>query len=264
MPELPDVEIMKDYLNATALHKRIAEIEVMERSLLGGVSERELRSFLKGSRFEKSNRHGKYLFVKTGDRGWLVLHFGMTGFLAYFKNPEQSGKHTRLRIDFHNGYHLAYDCQRKLGLIDWTKEPEAFIKKKKLGDDPCGEHFDLSRFEEILGGRKGSVKSALMNQHVISGIGNIYSDEILFQAGIHPKREVHSLHRNDIRTLFDSLREVLDTAVEAGADPEQMPSHYLTPVRGKKEKCPKCGGRLEKATVSGRTSHFCVDHQRLP
>ena len=263
MPELPDVEVFKNYLNETALHARIARVEVREKSLLGEVSEGNLDSRLKGSRFERSFRHGKYLFVEAANEGWLVLHFGMTGFLRYYKNVEQSGDHTRLRIDFKNGFHLAFDCQRKLGLIDWVEDPKEFIRKKELGDDPLSEHFDLSRFTELLEGKRGSVKSALMNQSVIAGIGNIYSDEILFHAGIHPKTRVSRLAGEEMKTLFSALKEVLDTAVKARADPKEMPAHFLISVRGEKEKCPKCGGRIEKVKVSGRTSYFCSGHQRL-
>jgi len=185
----------------------------------------------------------------------------MTGFLRYFKNPQRRGEHTRLQIDFSGGYHLAYDCQRKLGLIDWVENIEALVERKELGDDPLGEHFDVSRFRELLEGRRGSVKSALMNQSIIAGIGNVYSDEILFQAGIHPKSRVTDLNRNDLEGLYHALRKVLDTAIEAKADPASMPSHYLTRVRGKEDICPKCGGSLATVKVSGRTSCFCADHQ---
>jgi len=262
MPELPDVEVFKNYLNATALHQDISDIEVRERSLLGEVSERDLRSHLEGSRFEETLRHGKYLLVKVEGDGFLVLHFGMTGFLRYFKNPDQKGEHTRMQITFSNGYHLTYDCQRKLGLIDWVEHPEALVARKELGDDPWSEEFDASRFRELMEGRRGSVKSALMNQSVIAGIGNVYSDEILFQAGIHPRSSVRHLDPDHLKKLYHALREVIDTAVEAKADPASMPSHYLTRVRGKEDTCPKCGGRLATEKVSGRTSHFCTDHQR--
>jgi formamidopyrimidine-DNA glycosylase len=263
VPELPDVEVFKNYLNATALHQTISGVEVREGSLLGEVSERDLRSHLKGSRLEKARRHGKYLLVEVAGGGFLVLHFGMTGFLRYFKNPEQSGEHTRMQIDFSGGYHLAYDCQRKLGLIDWVEDSEAFVARKELGDDPMHEQFDESRFRELMEGRRGSVKSALMNQSVIAGIGNIYSDEILFQAGIHSRSRVVHLKRHDLEALYDALREVLDTAIEAKADPSNMPTHYLTTVRGQEDTCPKCGGGLAAEKVSGRTSYYCTDHQPL-
>jgi formamidopyrimidine-DNA glycosylase len=261
VPELPDVEVFKNYLNATALHQEISDIEVRERSLLGEVSERDLRSHLQGSRLEETLRHGKYLLVEVAGGGFLVLHFGMSGFLRYFKNPEQRGEHTRMQIDFSNGYHLTYDCQRKLGLIDWVENPEALAARKELGDDPLREQFDQARFRELMEGRRGSVKSALMNQSAIAGIDNIYSDEILFQAGIHPKSKVAHLNRHDLETLYTALRGVLDTAIEAKADPENMPSHFLTTVRGKEDTCPKCGGDLTTEKVSGRTSYYCTDHQ---
>jgi formamidopyrimidine-DNA glycosylase len=152
---------------------------------------------------------------------------------------------------------------RKLGLIDWLETPEDFITGKELGDDPLGERFDCSRFEELLEGRRGFIKSLLMNQTVIAGIGNIYSDEILFQAGIHPKTRVNHLSSEEIEKLYGELVQVIDTAIQAKADPADMPSHFLLPVRREQDKCPKCGGDIASEKVSGRNAYFCLDHQHL-
>ena len=130
MPELPDVEVFRQYMDSTSLHQKIADVSLKDKSLLGEASSRDLQVRLKDRKFQSTLRHGKYLFAETDEEDWLVLHFGMTGFLKYFKNDEQAPEHIRMLITFNNGYHLAYDCQRKLGLIDLTKDTEKFLEEK--------------------------------------------------------------------------------------------------------------------------------------
>ena len=105
MPELPDVEVFKQYLDATSLHQSIAEVKILAPEMLKGMSVKELKQALEGDAFESSRRHGKYLFVKLDKGAFLVLHFGMTGFLTYFKNMDKEPAHQRLLIAFSNGYH---------------------------------------------------------------------------------------------------------------------------------------------------------------
>ncbi|MEJ2633849.1 MAG: DNA-formamidopyrimidine glycosylase family protein [Calditrichia bacterium] len=262
MPELPDVEIYKIYMNSTSLHQKIENAEVLEPSLLGQVSSRSLQMRLKNREFEEVRRHGKYLFSKMDKNEWLILHFGMTGFLKYYKNEEQAPGHIRLLIHFDNGYHLAYDCQRKLGLIDLTANPKDFIEKKKLGIDPFGPDFNQSKFRELLNGRRGAIKSALMNQQIMAGIGNIYSDEILFHAGIHPASPVKKLKEADFEKIYREISTVLQTAIDCRVNPDNFPNDYLLPNRREKEDCPQCGGTIQKETISGRSAYFCSRHQK--
>jgi formamidopyrimidine-DNA glycosylase len=251
MPELPDVEIFKRYLNATSLHQKIVRTEIRDKSLLGETSDATLYRILEENSFESSFRHGKYLFVQVGEMGWLVLHFGMTGFLKYYQNDREAPDHIRLLIHFNNHYKLAYDCQRKLGLIDFTRYRETFITKKNLGPDPISSQFSYMDFKGRISETRGVIKSFLMNQKWIAGIGNIYSDEILFQAGIHPQAEIKHLSDKKLRKIYDELYSVLETAIEKHVQPENFPRNYLLPNRNVGEKCPKCGGTIQKKTVNG-------------
>ncbi|MFZ0391247.1 MAG: DNA-formamidopyrimidine glycosylase family protein [Calditrichia bacterium] len=262
MPELPDVEVFRKYLNSTALHQKIDKVEVKEKSMLGKVSSRSLQMRLKGAQFESTLRHGKYLFAQTDQKDWLVLHFGMTGFLRYFKNPDEQPGHVRLLIHFKNEYKLAFDCRRKLGLIDLTEDADQFIMGKDLGIDPWRQELDLGKFKERLQGRSGAVKSALMNQQIFAGIGNIYSDEILYQSDVHPETPVNNLNEKQLKSLHSKMNHVLKMAIEKKADPQQMPQSWLLPRRKQGEKCPRCGGEIQKITVSGRSSYFCSKHQK--
>lgn len=262
MPELPDVEVLKQYVDATSLHKRIKQVRVQSSKVLENISTQELASDLQGSSFESTGRHGKYLFLKLASGRWLALHFGMTGFLKYFKNMQKEPAHDRLLITFENGYHLAYDCQRLFGEVQIVDDIEGFLEEKQLGPDALDTEFDFAAFKEVFAGRQGMVKSTLMNQQILAGIGNVYSDEILFRAGLHPKTKVNELGENALQNLFDKIREVLPSVIEYRADPEKMPDSFLLPHRQKDGTCPKCQGKIEQIKVSGRTAYFCPKCQQ--
>jgi formamidopyrimidine-DNA glycosylase len=262
MPELPVVEILKQYLDATALHKDIETVDLRAKDMLKGVSERKLKQRLKNTRLRSSRRHGKFLFAEAGDSGWLLLHFGMTGSLKYFKDPEKDTDHDRLCLGFSNGYHLAFDCQRKLGEIGWVEDPRTFVQERGMGPDAMDPNLDLDTFKKILSRSRGSIKGALMNQDMIAGIGNVYADEILFQAGIHPKAKVNELDAAHFDKLFRMMREqVLPIAIECHADPSEFPVGFIVSHREKNGQCPKCGHKLQQIKVSGRTSYACADCQ---
>ncbi len=261
MPELPDVETFRRYMAVTSLHKKIKEVTVRSREILEGVSISKLKAGLVGKRFDTTRRHGKYLAALLDSGKCLVMHFGMTGFLKYFKKTEKEPAHERFLITFANGYHLAYHCQRKLGRVILVENFDQFIEEKALGPDALAPDLDFDAFKEEAVGRRASIKSFLMNQQCIAGIGNIYSDEILFQAGIHPKTRTDKLADKALQGLFSIREEVLKTAISHQADPEAFPGSYITARRGGDEKCPRCGKRLRKTKVSGRTAYYCPDCQ---
>lgn len=256
MPELPDVEVFKRYLDSTSLHQEIEEVKASSKQVLKGVSSSTLGKELKGRSFSSTDRYGKYLFAHLdGDEAILLLHFGMTGFLKYFKDLEKEPPHDRLLISFKNGYHLAYDSQRKLGEIRLIEDQQEFVGKQELGPDAVSISF--ADFLDALSGSRASVKSALMNQKILAGIGNVYSDEILFQAGIHPASKAGNLDEKTLKNLFKAMGKVLDKAVKAGADPERFPKSFIIPHRHGDQKCPRCSGTIESEKISGRTAYFC-------
>jgi len=188
MPELPDLEVARRYVNATSLHQRIRSVEVRSEKILGEASASELGNALKGHSFDSTRRHGKNLFLGLNDGSWLYVHFGMTGRLKYFEDPAKDPPHDRFLVSFEDGYHLAFDDARMFGKVDLVEDPEEFIEDKKLGPDALA--LDAASFRERLERRRGGVKAALMNQQVVAGIGNIYSDEILFQVRLHPRTDI--------------------------------------------------------------------------
>ena len=260
MPELPDVETFKRYFDSTSLHQRINDVEVGNAYILKDISARELARRLKGRRFESTRRHGKHLFVRADGKLWLRLHFGMTGSLEYFKDDRQAPRHARVLFVFANNHRLAFDDQRQFGQIGLLRDVDEFLKKRALGADALD--LDLEEFKKILEKRRGAVKSILLNQRLIAGIGNIYADEILFRARMHPATEMSRLGNKGLGKLFRATRYILKKAIASKADVNKMPKSWLLPHRGKDGKCPRCGRKLRSARIGGRTAWFCAHCQR--
>lgn len=269
MPELPDLEIFKRYLDSTALHRKITGVSVLDTRILSEISPGKLKSFLKSSSFHQTTRRGKYLFAGFGNGedkedilAWLIFHFGMTGSLKYYKNNGEDPEYSKIVISFENGYSLAYLCTRMLGKIGLTSAVDSYTVDIGLGPDAADVSFE--GFLELFKGGRGAVKTALMNQNMIAGLGNIYTDEVLFQAGVHPQTQKDSLSLKTVRSLYTTMKQVLDTAVDRGAEPEKLPSDYIIPQRQKNGTCPKCGNDLKKITLGGRSTYFCPSRQKEP
>ena len=260
MPELPEVETFKRYLDRTSLRQRITGVEVRDAYVLKRVSARELTRRLKGRRFENSHRHGKHLFVRTGDELWLRLHFGMTGDLQYLKGDEEAPKTVRVLFHFTNNRRLAFDDQRKFGEIELIEDVDEFLDTRGIGSDAL--HLDLTEYQSIFRTHRGAVKAILLNQKLMAGIGNLYADEILFHACIHPAMEAARLDDKALRRLFRATRYVLEKAIALKTDFNRVPKSWLLTRRGKRGKCPRCGRALKSATIGGRTSWFCTHCQK--
>lgn len=260
MPELPDVEIYKRYLDATSLHQKIRKVEVTNEKILEGVSRERLISELEGHKMMSSLRHGKYLFVRLDSDRWLLFHFGMTGDLSFFAENKDRPEYGRLVLTFTSGYCLACISRRLLGKIALADDPHDYMGEKGLGPDALS--LDSKGFEKALG-RRGMIKSLLLNQKRIAGIGNVYADEILFQAGLHPQKEVQLLTDDEKKVLYRQLKYILETAIERKADPGKMPETWLLPYRGREVKCPSCKGTLTHLKVGGRTAWYCPLHQKM-
>ena len=255
MPELPDIEIFKRYVDATSLHQKISSVGVRNEKVLGAVSARKLQSTLKGRSLESTRRHGKNMFVELDDGLWMLMHFGMTGSLAYFKNPDDEPSHSRLLFAFENGYHLAFDDARMFGKVDLIAGPEDYVRERELGPDLL--ELDAVSFREHLRGTTGGIKATLMNQKMLAGIGNLYSDEILFQACIHPSTRVAQLDDPTLENLHKETLRVLNTAIEREAYPQELPDSFLLSHRQEGARCPRGNGQIQKLQAAGRTAYFC-------
>jgi formamidopyrimidine-DNA glycosylase len=255
MPELPDLVALKRYFDATALHQGVRQVSVSREYILGDLTPRRLAEAVTGRAFESTTRYGKNLLIRQDGPPWIRMHFGMTGSLRYYKHGDDEPEYCRVRFSFENGYHLAYVSQRLLGRVSLTPGPEAFVEEEGLGPD--ARRISREEFTDIVQGRRGMLKSTLMNQHVIAGLGNVYVDEVLFHAGLRPRDTIDTLNREDLRQLYETVQEVLETSIELGSDARDFPADWLVHSRGEGEACPGCGGTIEQVKVSQRSSYVC-------
>ncbi len=262
MPELPDVETFRRYLNRTAKNKRIDNVVVATTSLVKDTSKASLKRQLKGHRITKTKRHGKYLLGRLSSDTWLVLHFGMTGDLQYYKSEEDEPDYTALRLDLANNYHLAYTSRRKLGEVRIVSSPDELAEEKELGPDVYSKQFSKRMFIDTVRRSRGVIKTTLMNQSMMSGLGNVYADEVLFQVGVHPSTPVKKLDDGDLGKIYNTIRRVLRTTITHKADPDDFPRTYFTGKRESNRACPRCSGTIRKAQISGRPTYYCSRHQK--
>lgn len=253
MPELPEVEDFKHHLDSTSIGKKIVNVEIKDNYILK-MDENEFKSYMKGKKLISSYRHGKFLFIKVNSK-YLVLHFGMSGSLQHCTKRSEEPKYAKIIFEFQDGSFLSYISIRKLGEVKLIESMQRFIKKKGYGPDAL--NLDFKEFEKIIGSKRSYVKTALMDQNTIAGIGNIYSDEILFQANLFPKRKTNELEIVDIKKLYDSIQYVLKIATEELVDDKKLPKHFIMPYRDKDETCPVCGTHIKRLEISNRHGFYC-------
>jgi formamidopyrimidine-DNA glycosylase len=235
-------------------------VETPDRDVLR-ISPGRLKKALEGKQFASTSRKGKFMFMHLEDGSRiLVLHFGMTGRLLYYRNEDREPDHARLLLHFQKGGTLAYDCMRKLGIVDLTEDVNKYSKGEDLGPDALSLSKD--EFMRMFKRKRGMLKSALMDQTFMSGVGNVYSDEILFQAGFHPRHKTTELDDSQLGHLFDVMQEVLEKAIECGAQPGDFPENWLTREREEGRACPWDSTPIEKTKISGRSALFCPNHQK--
>lgn len=262
MPELPDVETFKNYLESTAMRQPVAHVTVLAERVLRDITPQTLGRRLKGRQFVDTRRHGKYLFARLDRDGWLLLHFGMTGYLKYYAQEREDPNLARVLFDFDNGCRLAFVNPRLLGTVGWVADAGAFLEEAGLGPDALDKRLSRDRLQNILGDRGGSIKAQLMNQDRLAGIGNIYADEILFQAGIHPASRPSALSTDDYQHLHRTMRRVLRLCAQKQVRVDDFPRGYLLPHRRGDRQCPACKGDLQKTAISGRTTWLCPNCQK--
>ena len=266
MPELPEVETIAAGLRRRAVGLRIREVRLLWPKLLRGNPE-ELRA-LEGRRISGVRRRGKMLLVSCGEDLHLLFHLKMTGQFHWAKPASESEPHTRLRIAFSGrGRELRFRDVRKFGVLRLlaTRRPFDDAPLRSLGPEPLT--LAAGELARLLARRKGRLKSLLLNQAFLAGIGNIYADEILFDAGLHPLRSAASLSPSEIRRLGLSTGRILAAAVAAGGssirdykDAEGMHGLFQQEHRvyGRKgEPCARCGRAVERRVIGGRSSFFC-------
>ncbi|AZQ32784.1 Fpg/Nei family DNA glycosylase [Streptomyces cyaneochromogenes] len=259
MPELPDVEGFRRVLEACAKGRVIRRVDVRDRGVLHGVSARRLRDALEGRRFTAPERHGKWLLARTGGPT-LMLHFGMTGQLVCSHPEEEAEAHDRVLFTVSRERQLRYRDQRKLQGL-WLADDESEVARLLARQGPDAMAVDRRAFEAALSARRGSVKTALTDQSVLAGLGNLLADEILWRARLRPACRASDLTEADRRRLYTQMRRTLRSAVTAGCVPPR--DSWLTGHRdARSPACPRCGTPLRRSRMAGRGTVWCPRCQR--
>lgn len=261
MPELADVEGFRRTFERWAVGKPLLHVSVPIPEILRNTTPQGLGRALHERAFETTRRHGKWLIAATDGRT-LVLHFGMTGELVWSgAGHGEPSPHDAVLLEMEDGT-LRYRTQRKFGGL-WLARRASELAKITGPLGPDAWEIDGDAFRERLEDRRGGIKSALMDQSWLAGLGNELSDEILFRARITPDAEVSALSPSTRSALFDGMKAVLEEAMRHGRIPDEP--GWLEHVRGERPgRCPRCQESLRHDPVSGRTAVWCPSCQREP
>jgi formamidopyrimidine-DNA glycosylase len=253
VPELPDVEGYRTHLADVLPGRQICRVDVRDAGVLRNATPRSLDHQLVSHRFAEPRRHGKWLLLPT-DGPTLMVHSGMTGRPYYAADDQPEQGFERLVIGLDRGQLRYADLRKLRGVWLAGDDDEVAGVMGRQGPDALG--LDLRSFCRALRGRRGNLKPTLMDQAVIAGLGNLLVDEICWRARLNPLRPVCRLTEDDVRMLHTSMKRVLRTAVPHGCVPS-LP-RWLTRVRDDPDPaCPRCGTRLVRSRIGGRTSLWC-------
>lgn len=275
MPELPEVETIKRSLEKKITGQTIADVEVFYPKIVPTHRPHQFKEQLVGRTIEKLGRRGKYLLVHLSGGFTLVMHLRMTGRLVLIKNREQLPKYTHVLFRLGNQTVLAFADMRKFGRINLVSSEELknLAGLKDLGPEPLGEEFTLEYLTKELNRRRTKIKPLLLDQTFVAGLGNIYADEALFLAKIHPERPAGDLKPQEITALYHAIIEALQqginnrgTSISDYVDGEGNignNQNMLNAYSREGEHCPRCAAIITRKKVAGRSSYFCPKCQRL-
>ncbi|HYL99956.1 MAG TPA: DNA-formamidopyrimidine glycosylase family protein [Blastocatellia bacterium] len=257
MPELPEVESRLVYLRATALGQIIDKVIVSEPRIIKAPSPAQFVRTLKHRLLVGAIRRGKYLVITLDDGRALVMHFTMGGSLHYYDSAQEAPRFTRIEFFLESGNRLAFTCPRNICRVMLVDSIDEIKGLREMGPEPLDANFTLPAFKQrVLGGKSAKIKVVLMDQRSIAGVGNIYADEILFQAELRPDRSASSLSDEEIRRLYRSVRNVLKKSLKT-ADDEEFPPTFLIGLDSRGAGCYRCDSKIERTRIGGRTTRFC-------
>ncbi len=273
MPELPEVETVRRSLEERTAGARIVRVSVCFAGCVQPLTPAELTERLVNRQIVGWGRMGKYLIAQLDDGARLCIHLRMTGQLRVVEESlATTGPYTRFLIGLEDGRSLQFDDQRKFGRVTWYADQGALEDAIALGPEPIRADFGPNDLAALVAGRTRPVKSFLLDQRLIAGIGNIYADEALHRAGLRPERPAGSLSKAEVESLCGALQEVLNEGIEhrgtsmrdyIDADGRKGSFQERLRVYGRAgEPCVRCGAPLSSVKIAGRSSVFCDRCQR--
>jgi formamidopyrimidine-DNA glycosylase len=272
MPELPEVETVRGDLNRLVSGRTFSRIGGPFPGSVKGSSFKGFVRSLHGRKIVKVKRRAKYLLLSLDSGLTLVIHLKMTGVLQHQQKDDPLPRSARIIFYFKDGTRMVFSDQRKFGSIKLAVDPNKLPEVKKLGPEPLDMKFTPAVLKQRLSGRKGPVKTLLLDQTVLAGLGNIYVLEALHRAGIAPKRSAASLKEDQIKKLHAAIVRTLKEAIAArgssvdtyrdgqGKSGWFQVKHRVYDKEG--QNCKKCGGRIVKELFRGRGTYWCPKCQR--
>jgi formamidopyrimidine-DNA glycosylase len=287
VPELPEVETVCRQLEPELEGRRIERLEVLDERWSRPVPPAELAAAVSGRTIEGLGRRGKYLLLKLDSAQTLVMHLRMTGNLVlvddgakldpsegmrlYEGERSTSARHLRARFELDDGRELWFTDPRRFGEAFLADEAGLATRFARLGVEPLSEEFTSEALGEIVAGRTAPLKSFLLDQSGVAGVGNIYADEALFRARLHPLSPAGSMRPEHSSALRDAIVAALEAGIDGGGasiddyrdgrgERGRMQDEFLVHTR-EGEPCPRCGGTIARIVVAGRSTYFCPDCQ---
>ena len=274
MPELPEVESIRAQLQEILPGRTVARVQIDDPRLVLPADPQVVENALVGRSFTSIERRGKYLMFVLDDGQTAVAHLRMTGQIHWHAEPGDEPRHLRARVDLAGGGALLMCDMRRFGTLTLVSTDHARGTKYwhgRVGVEPLGSAFTAQRLSELLAGRQSPIKAALLNQALVAGIGNIYADEALFAAGVHPERTAGSLTADEIGRLHRAIRDRLRVAVAAGGSSidryrdtrgERGAMQTLLKVHLRAGRpCLRCGEVIIKMRVAQRGTYICPSCQ---
>jgi formamidopyrimidine-DNA glycosylase len=276
VPELPEVETVRRRLEPKLVARRLERVEISDARLTRPFDPLEVAAELKGERVAAVDRRGKYLVIRFESGRALLIHLRMTGTVLHAdaRTPLEDDPYRRAVVRLDDGSDIVYRDVRRFGtwLLAEPDEVEPYLAAR-LGREPLAAAFTTMRLAEALENRRAPVKAAILDQRRLAGVGNIYADEALWRARIHPQRRAGDLDPDELRALHRGIRAALRAGIERqGATlrdyrtPDGAPGrmqHEFKVYGREGEPCPRCGGPIEKIRAAGRGTWFCPGCQRL-
>ncbi|AFQ44753.1 bifunctional DNA-formamidopyrimidine glycosylase/DNA-(apurinic or apyrimidinic site) lyase [Desulfosporosinus meridiei] len=273
MPELPEVETIRRTLAQHVNGLKIKEVKLVWSSAVISWEDQPFEVLVADRQIQRIDRRGKYLLIRLDNDLTLIAHMRMTGRLNYYTEKQPPDKHTHVVFCLDKG-EVHFSDVRKFGRIQAIPTSRSISDSSlgKLGPEPLELEFTPQVLKERFGKKKVSVKAALLDQHVLAGLGNIYVDESLFQARISPNRTVDSLTEEELAELHQAIRNVLQAGIDAqgtsfrdyrDANGEKGSFERALQVYGRGgEPCKVCGQKLERVRLAGRTTVYCSQCQK--
>jgi formamidopyrimidine-DNA glycosylase len=271
VPELPEVETTRRGLAPHVERQKVTAVRIYDRRLRWPVP-RGLTRNLVGRTVDRIDRRSKYLLFRIGP-DTLIVHLGMTGSLRVFRDPPPRKPHDHVDLEFASGVVLRYRDPRRFGAMLWSPgDSRRHPLLASLGPEPFAPEFDAAYLHRATRKRSAAIKLALMDNHLVVGVGNIYANESLFRAGIHPARAANRVSRARLARLVEAVRETLSDAIAKGGSTlrdyvdsagEQGYFQLETAVYDREGlPCRVCGTAIRAARMGGRASYFCPRCQR--